>query len=30
MEALPELDYLELSSVQLNDDLIEKCTQKFK
>ena len=30
MQVLPALDYLELSSVQLTDDLLSKCTDKFK
>ena len=30
MEALPALDYLELSSVQLPEELIHKCTEKFR
>lgn len=30
MQVLPALDYLELSSVQITDDLLHKCTDKFK
>ena len=30
MLVLPALDYLELSSVLLTDDLLHKCTDKFK
>ena len=29
-ETLPALDYLELSSVQLGEELIHKCSEKFK
>ena len=29
-EQLPQLEYLELSSVILTDDLLRKCTEKFK
>ena len=27
---MPPLDYLELSSVPMTDDLLHKCTDKFK
>ena len=30
METLPALDYLEISSVHLTEDLIDKCSTKFK
>ena len=30
METLPALEYLELSSVHLSEDLIAKCSEKFK
>ena len=30
VEQLPPLDYLELSSVMLSDDLLSKCSEKFK
>lgn len=30
MEVLPPLDYLELSALQLSDDLMQKCSEKFK
>lgn len=30
VEQLPPLDYLELSSVLLTDELLVKCTEKFK
>lgn len=30
LETLPALDYLELSSLQMTDDLISKCSEKFR
>ena len=30
LEHLPTLDYLELSSVIIPDELLTKCTEKFK
>ena len=30
VETLPSLEYLEISSVHLNDDLLQKCSEKFK
>lgn len=30
IETLPSLEYLEISSVQLSEDLIHKCCDKFK